>query len=58
MQGAMPASNPRQVPPPPVAALLAPDLAVQASLARPGIEAGAGDAASLQLRGARAYQGL
>lgn len=41
-----------------VQTLLAPDLAVQASLARPAIEAGNGEAEALRLRGAEAYRAL
>ncbi len=39
-----------------VQTLLAPDLAVQASLARPAIDAGGGEAEALRLRAAEAYQ--
>lgn len=39
-----------------VQTLLAPDLAVQASLARPAVEAGNSDAETLRLRAAEAYQ--
>ncbi|MGI9485589.1 MAG: hypothetical protein ACR2RF_06860 [Geminicoccaceae bacterium] len=41
-----------------VQTLLAPDLAVHASLARPAIEAGSGEAEALRLRATEAYQAL